>query len=344
MRNALIEASAAPAAFMSALLEVAGWRVDTSIPRPIGTPPVVEIDAVTLELLKGVLPGMQAISGYGSSLSGRYVRWGNSTEFSFVPVSSRAICLGQFGKAAMAAATVRRNGQKHLAPCTTAWTVNGRQPDVAGLFDRWGTRRIAQSRVFLKEPLETVVSWMATTELGWLYALPLSNKIVSLQFAAPMEVFCFFDPMELFDRAINELGVPALRNFQSLTKPVVYEGAPQLSRRLSRRNSIAFASAAVRFDPLCSQGISNWVRQAILAAATLEAIESGGDESALLSSYRTRILQIFASHLQHCALLYQQAGLGKWWRAENEQIRIAADAVSKTLRQADTDRYNLIVT
>lgn len=69
-------------------------------------------------------------------------------------------------------------------------------------------------------------------------------------------------------------------------------------------------------DPLSGEGTAHSIREAILAAAVIRAIDNGGNAPDLLSHYETRMIAAFRRHLEVCLEFYRTGYGGDWWTSE----------------------------
>ncbi len=83
---------------------------------------------------------------------------------------------------------------------------------------------------------------------------------------------------------------------------------------------LACGTAAMAFDPLCGDGTSHAVREAILAAAIIQAAANGENEEELRSHYETRLLAGFGRHLALCSQFYKTGHRGPWWEQELKSL------------------------
>ena len=74
------------------------------------------------------------------------------------------------------------------------------------------------------------------------------------------------------------------------------------------------------FDPICGDGTSHAVREAILAAAVIQAAANGEDPEELRSHYETRMLAGFGRHLVLCSQFYKTGHPGLWWQRELKSL------------------------
>lgn len=120
-------------------------------------------------------------------------------------------------------------------------------------------------------------------------------------------------------------GIDTLLGQSALIAPVVdavgaastpFLAAPRLHLPLCGEDWIACGTIALGFDPICGDGIAQSVREAILAAAVITAIEEGGDRTALLTHYQSMLIAAMRRHLLLCAQYYANGGDGDWWRSQ----------------------------
>jgi hypothetical protein len=90
------------------------------------------------------------------------------------------------------------------------------------------------------------------------------------------------------------------------------------------------------FDPLCGDGAGNATREAILAAAVIQAASRGDDPNALSAHYTARLLAGFQRHLETCAGYYASGFCGVWW---DEQAAASHDGVVWCARQAEAQQH-----
>jgi hypothetical protein len=104
---------------------------------------------------------------------------------------------------------------------------------------------------------------------------------------------------------------------------------------------LACGTGALAFDPLCGDGSGNAVREAILAAAVIAAVEGGDDPLELLAHYRGRLLAGFGRHLEACAGYYRAGGVTPWWAMQLESARQGLAWCERELGRGSPFRYQL---
>lgn len=99
-----------------------------------------------------------------------------------------------------------------------------------------------------------------------------------------------------------------------------FPAAPSLTLPLCGPQWLACGSAAMSFDPICGDGAAQSAREAILAAAVIAEIASGGDADALLLHYQSMLIATMRRHLALCAQFYRSGGDSDWWRAQHAAL------------------------
>jgi len=120
-----------------------------------------------------------------------------------------------------------------------------------------------------------------------------------------------------------------------------FPAAPRIATQLCGPRWLACGSAALAFDPLCGDGTAHAVREAILAAAVIRAVEQGEDQEALLLHYRTRLILGFQRHLTVCREFYASGGGGPWWREQCARLDGGLDWCAGELRGLPPFRFRL---
>jgi 2-polyprenyl-6-methoxyphenol hydroxylase-like FAD-dependent oxidoreductase len=167
-------------------------------------------------------------------------------------------------------------------------------------------------------------------EAGWLFLIPCANDGGwLLEVGAPGEIL--LPDSRLVSRQIAE----------AAGEPVVFPADPHIAWPLCGPGWLACGAAALSFDPLCGDGSGNAIREAILAAAVLRAIQRGGDAEALLAHYRWRLLAGFQRHLEVCEGFYRTGGSTPWWRAQHQAVRAGREWCARELAGSEIGRYRL---
>jgi len=155
---------------------------------------------------------------------------------------------------------------------------------------------------------------------GWLFLLPSApGKGWLLAFGGA--------PDHLLAQSRLIAPVVALGTAPALT----FVTAPRMAVQLAGNDWLACGSAALGFDPICGDGTAQAVRQAILAAAVIRAIDEGGDADALLAHYRSMLVAAMRRHLQLCVQFYRTGGRGDWWQAQAAALESGYAACTRIL-------------
>src|SRR5260370_8041343 len=88
---------------------------------------------------------------------------------------------------------------------------------------------------------------------------------------------------------------------ESLNGPTTQFAAyPRILSALYGPGWLACGSAAMAFDPVCGEGASNAVREAILASAVVRAMSKGFAMQDVFAHYSSRLTAGFLRHLEAC--------------------------------------------
>ncbi|MFW7267922.1 hypothetical protein ACMAUO_08100 [Gluconacetobacter sp. Hr-1-5] len=124
-----------------------------------------------------------------------------------------------------------------------------------------------------------------------------------------------------------------------------FETAPRMIGRLSGAGWLACGTEAIAFDPLCGDGTAQAVREAILAAAVIEAMGRHADDpcerEALSVHYHAMLLAAMRRHLRLCAGFYRSGGRTPWWDAQVADLAEGFAWCSGQLALLPEPRYQL---
>jgi flavin-dependent dehydrogenase len=148
------------------------------------------------------------------------------------------------------------------------------------------------------------------------------------------------------------VGDPAeslLNNSRIIGKQIVKRGKaagnfpayPRILSSLCGDGWLACGTAAMAFDPLCGDGTSHAVREAILAAAIIQAAANGENPAELRSHYETRLLAGFGRHLALCSQFYKTGHHGAWWTQELKSLEEGMAYCGQQLRNRRDFRFQL---
>ena len=95
------------------------------------------------------------------------------------------------------------------------------------------------------------------------------------------------------------------------------------------------------FDPLCGDGTAHAIREAILAAAVIQAIARGAPAAEILAHYEARLTAGFERHLMLCRDYYNSGGSAPRCNSELEANEQGLAWCNARLRDHGPFRYRL---
>jgi hypothetical protein len=186
------------------------------------------------------------------------------------------------------------------------WTILSSRPLPEASEDfNFGSRMAAAVQVTLKKGADTEASWVESLPEGWLFMLPNGTTAWLLSVGGSTQ--SLLSESSLIAQQIA--GVEA----ESRSFPC----HPRIADPNCGPGWMACGSAVLGFDPLCGDGSGYAAREAILAAAVVQAASRGADRDNLIAHYRARLLAGFQRHLETCLEFYRTGHSGGWW---DEQI------------------------
>jgi hypothetical protein len=191
------------------------------------------------------------------------------------------------------------------------WTIFG-SPPLPGHEPghRFGSRIASAAAVSLRNHCDPAACWIESLETGWLF-------LIAGDAASGWLLAVGASPESLLGR--SRVIAPQIA---SCLAPVgEFSGCPRIASRLCGKATdgqawLACGTAAMALDPLCGDGVAHSIREAILAAAVIRAIGSGGNAAELLSHYEARMIAAFEKHLSLCLEFYRAGHGGEWWDSE----------------------------
>jgi hypothetical protein len=290
-----------------------------------------------IALMRDVL-GNDHLFGTSRRVTRRVVAWGPHAEpvtldHGAVAVSEQEL-LDELGREGFADESA---SQPDGTPDGTPdWTIAASAPLPGDTVEnRFGARTATATPVELRADSESNCCWMESLEDGWLFLIgnaPGAGWLLAV--GAPTGEL--IDKSRLISKQIASLG-PEQGRFSSAPRIV----APLCGDTSSRKSWLACGSAAMTFDPICGDGTAHAVREAILAAAVIRAIENGGDEASLKTHYEARLTAGFRRHLELCLAFYRSGGSGEWWQREALGLRNGIDWSQHKLGVAPAFDYRL---
>jgi hypothetical protein len=290
-------------------------------PRP--KVPAIMIGRTTQGLFRDTFGQDDLFRGF-PAITRRVVAWGTGSEVLTLPHS--AVIAGEQDLLERLPPPTER------ADTTDAdWTIAASRPLPEGCGEQhFGSRTARAVPVRLREDADRSACWVESMETGWLFLIPCgSDGGWLLEVGAPGEML--LPGSRLVSRQIAE----------AAGEPVAFPADPHIAWPLCGPGWLACGAAALSFDPLCGDGSGNAIREAILAAAVLRAIQRGGDAEALLAHYRWRLLAGFQRHLEVCEGFYGTGGSTPWWRAQHQAVRAGREWCARELAGIAIGRYRL---
>lgn len=196
-------------------------------------------------------------------------------------------------------------------PGCAGWTILAARPEGAQLPVQEFGKRIAFSLpVALLPASDHFSAWVESVENGWLF-------LVSNAMGRTWLLGVGGTPEALLDSSKLVRAQVA----ETLGEAQHFPAHPRICWPPCGPGWLACGSGALSFDPLCGDGSGYAIREAILAAAVIQASARGLDPEELAAHYRTRMLAGFQKHLQVCESFYQTGGSTPWWKAQAESAR-----------------------
>ena len=321
----VIRGDGAAASCCAHLLGAAGFGVTAERTDRTGVP-VLMLSARTQRLICDVFQREDLFRGL-PRVDARIVAWGAGSqprrlEHSSVVVSERELS---------ERLNPREPGVRANPDSGRAWTVFASPPLPASTQKHcFGSRMASVLAVDLTEQAQASVCWIESLGCGWLFLLPgPAKKGWLLAVGAPHE--SLLPESRLVAQQIQTVGRVAGQ----------FPAYPGMAVPLCGPKWLACGSAALAFDPLCGDGTGNAIREAILAAAVIRALDGGGGEEQLLEHYRARLLAGFSRHLQLCKEFYTAGRSGPWWDAELELIHQGIEYCRGEVERRGPFRYRL---
>jgi hypothetical protein len=194
----------------------------------------------------------------------------------------------------------------------------------------FGSRVASAARVRLKDARDSASCWIESLEDGWLFLIP--NAVESgwlLSVGCPLHAIP--ERSSLIAGRIASMGDASGQ----------FPASPRIVSPLCGPGWIACGTAGMAFDPICGDGTAHAVREAILAAAVVRAISSGGDAKELLCHYEARLTLGFQRHLAASLDFYRSGNGGLWWEKELEFLQRGLEWCAGKLNSCGEFRYQL---
>jgi hypothetical protein len=194
----------------------------------------------------------------------------------------------------------------------------------------FGTRMARALPVELAPGSDAACCSIEALENGWLFLIPVEEKRAWLM-AVGASVDDLLDASSLIVQRISSRDDAGVQ----------FPSGPRVLTSLGGSNWLACGSAAMAFDPICGDGTAHAIREAILAAAVVRSIASGGNQHELLAHYQTRLLAGFQRHLAFCAGFYQSAFDSHWWQQETQALKDGLEWCARRMDQHPKFKFQL---
>jgi len=211
------------------------------------------------------------------------------------------------------------------------WTIFASRPVPTEISDqRFGTRTASVVTVTLAEGTDASSCWIESLDDGWLFLIPNA-------------------PGRALVLGVGDLVVSLLQHSRVIGGQIAAHGDsagefpahPRILSSLCGDRWLACGTAAMAFDPLCGDGTSHAIREAILAAAIIQAAADGEDPDELRSHYESRLLAGFGRHLALCSQFYKTGNRGVWWDRELKSLEEGMAWCGQQLGDRQDFRYQL---
>ncbi len=206
------------------------------------------------------------------------------------------------------------------------WSIFASKPLPAPAAEHeFGSRVASIAPVRLREASRSEACWIEALEDGWLFLL--ANWLLSVGGS----------PETLLSRS-RVIAAEIAERGETVGRFAAY---PRISAPLTGPAWLACGTAAMAFDPLCGDGTAHAIREAVLAAAVIQAVVKGGPAREILAHYEARLTAGFERHLSLCRDYYGSGGGGAWWKQELAAIEQGIAWCGERLRDHGPFRYRL---
>lgn len=317
------------AAYCSAhLLGKAGCRVTlrrTDRPRL----PAIMLSDAALALIREVFELPEVFSD-APRIRRRIVAWAAPKGESDKPLVLEHSAAVVSEQSLLASLGQKLDGDDELAKSESDWTIFASPPLPQVVSEqRFGSRIASAVQVDLREGCDSAACWIESLEDGWLFLIPNAPDAGWL-----LAIGGAVERLLTRSRVIAQ----QIARFNRVGEFPAY---PRIVSPLCGPDWLACGTAAMAFDPICGDGTANAVREAILAAAVIRAIDAGGDARELFAHYEARLTAGFQRHLALCREFYRTGYGGPWWDAELESLERGLESLSIAAGARPEFRYRL---
>jgi len=267
----------------------------------------VLLSSQTVQLLSAIHRTDRFVQ-FGWPIQRRSVLWGDATEP--VTVEHHGISISESRLSDELRSRLRGSHKNTSVLASPDWLIETQLRANSGVtLIRYGERRTTFQTVTLRSSADSHCCVIESVSAGWLFLLPTSSTEAALLCTG-------YHPEEVL--AQSRLVTRQMERTSPFSTPVNI--APAIAHELIGPGLIRAGSAALRFDPLCGEGVGHAAREAYLAAAVLRAANRGEAVQGLLAHYATRLQQAFLRHLLVCRSFYDVHQETAFWRSELEHL------------------------
>lgn len=307
------------------LLERSGIRVSVDTRQRSGNPAVMLSEA-TLNLLNDCL-GERLPTDQYHPITRRIVAWGDNDA---VSIKHSGIALGAHQLNKLLPQPVSGIG----ADTAADFRVFAATPFPESSHQSFGKRIGSSAEVVLLCKEESNACWIESLDSGWIFLIPTAHGQGWL-----LGVGAELDTLLSRSRYLQRRVVVAQ------PARAIFETAPRMLNRLSGPNWLACGTQAIAFDPICGDGTGQAAREAILAAAVIQALadrdcaETSCDK--ILTHYHSLLLASMRRHLRLCAQFYTSGGCTPWWQQQVSDLIKGFEWCSAQLEKLPEPKYEL---
>lgn len=274
----------------------------------------VLLSSQTVQLLSAI-HRTDRFAQLGWPIQRRSVLWGDATEP--VTVEHHGISISESRLSEELNSRLRASLKGTSGLGSSDWLIETQlRTGSSDALTRYGERRTTFQTVHLRSSADAHCCFTESISTGWLFLLPTSSTEAALLCTG-------YQPEEVL--AQSRLVAGQMERTSAFSTPV--NSAPAMAHELTGPGLIRAGSAALRFDPLCGEGVGHAAREAYLAAAVLRAADRGETVQGLLEHYATRLQQAFLRHLLVCRSFYDVHRETAFWSSELEHLETGIAAI-----------------
>jgi hypothetical protein len=289
--------------------------------------PTILVSESTQVLLRDVFEDRELFQGF-VPIRKRIVSWGRQARPNIIPHSAVAVSeedlLGRLWPKVLGCV-----GMEGKVP---GWTIiTSRASDLLPADCKFGSRIASAISVRLKSAADRDACWIESLDTGWLFLLACGQEngfLLSVGDAPELHL----QKSRLVERQIENITGQASE----------FPAYPRILSALSGPGWLACGSAAMAFDPVCGEGASNAVREAILASAVMRAMSKGFAMEDVFAHYSSRLTAGFLRHLEACRDFYVRGNSGPFWESELQLLEEGIAWAQSRVNHGPQSRYRLI--